>query len=93
MSSSHADHTCVRCGHKGPWDRPHGGLKLLLAGLYLAFVLMICGAVLMGLGVTALGPLAIAVCAVIQAPLAEAAFAPARCAECRCYAPSPEVSA
>ena len=78
---------CIRCGHAGEPSRPSVAAKLGLMVLYVAFVVMLGGAALAGLGLVALAPLAIALAALIQAPLAEAAFAHPRCVECGTYAP------
>lgn len=84
---------CERCGHEGPLRRPGLAPRLALAGVYVAFVVMLMGAALTGLGIVALGPLAVALAVLMQAPVAEAALAPPRCARCGCYAPSPDATA
>lgn len=88
--SSRDDARCERCGHEGPWRRPGLAPRLALAGVYVAFVVMLTGAALTGLGIVVLGPLAVALAVLMQAPVAEAALAPPRCARCGCYAPSPD---
>lgn len=79
--------SCVRCGHSGEPRRAPLAARLGLAGLYVAFALMLTGAALTGLGLVGLAPLAIALAALIQAPLAEAALAPPRCARCGTWLP------
>lgn len=88
--SSRDDARCERCGHEGPLRRPGLAPRLALAGVYVAFVVMLVGAALTGLGIVALGPLAVALAVLMQAPVAEAALAPPRCARCGCYASSPD---
>ena len=65
---------CERCGHEGPLRRPGLAPRLALAGVYVAFVVMLMGAALTGLGIVALGPLAVALAVLMQAPVAEAAL-------------------
>jgi hypothetical protein len=89
MSSSESAR-CERCGHDGPLRRPGLAPRLALAGVYVAFVVMLTGAALTGLGIVALGPLAVALAVLMQAPVAEAALAPPRCARCGCYASAPD---
>lgn len=88
--SSREHARCERCGHEGPPRRPGLAPRVALAGVYVAFVVMLVGAALTGLGIVALGPLAVVLAVLMQAPVAEAALAPPRCARCGCYAPSPD---